>query len=74
MNFKILHCSQIDIDKWNNYSKTNVTDIYNEYNYLNSCTGENWYGIIWGNYEKILPFYQKKIWNIIPYICMPPFI
>lgn len=48
-------------------------DIYNEYHFLNAVCLDSWYGFIWGDYEKILPFYRKKKWGILPYVCMPPF-
>ena len=73
MRFKILSSSEIDIAKWNERVYAQDSEIYNEYHYLSACTMDDWYGIVWGDYEKILPFYQKKKWGLIPYICMPPF-
>jgi hypothetical protein len=48
-------------------------DVYNEYHFLNAVCLDQWFGFVWGDYEKILPFYQKKKWGFFPYICMPPF-
>lgn len=73
MNFKIISCSQIDKDKWNQRILLQGSDIYNEYEYLQIVCNRNWQGIVWGDYEKVLPFYQKKKWGLFPYICMPPF-
>jgi hypothetical protein len=74
MPFKILHSSQIVAQLWNKTILTQGSDVYNEYHYLNATTGNNWRGIVWGEYEKVLPFYQKKKWNIIPYSCMPSYV
>lgn len=73
MRFRVLSSSEIDIAKWNEKVHEQDSEIYNEYHYLSACTINDWYGIVWGDYEKILPFYQKKKWGLIPYICMPPF-
>ena len=73
MSFKVLHSSKIDAEKWNLCLNRYQMDIYNEFYFLNSVCLENWYGFVWGDYEKILPFYRKKKWGIIPYLCMPPF-
>ena len=73
MNFKIIHRSAIDAQKWNRCLEKYQMDIYNEFYFLNAVCIDNWYGFVWGDYDKILPFYQKKKWGIIPYVCMPPF-
>lgn len=73
MKFKIVHCSEIDSFKWNSRIESQKSEIYNEYHYLSACTLDNWYGFVWGDYDCVLPFYQKKKWGIIPYVCMPPF-
>lgn len=73
MGFKVIHSSKIDSDKWNSCVNTYQMDIYNEYHFLNAVCLDNWYGFVWGDYEKILPFYRKKKWGLIPYVCMPPF-
>jgi len=48
-------------------------DIYNDYHFLNAVCLGDWYGFVWGDYDKVLPFYQKKKFGLIPYVCMPPF-
>jgi hypothetical protein len=73
MSFKVIHSSKLDAEKWNLCVEKYQMDIYNEYHFLNAVCLDNWYGFVWGDYEKILPFYQKKKWGIIPYVCMPPF-
>lgn len=73
MHFKIIHCLKIDAQKWNLCVEKYQMDIYNEYHFLNAVCLDNWYGFVWGDYGKILPFYRKKKWGVIPYVCMPPF-
>ncbi|MBL7788601.1 MAG: hypothetical protein JNL75_02060 [Chitinophagales bacterium] len=73
MNFKVLHSSAINAAKWNDCVERYQMDIYDEFHFLNAVCLDNWYGFVWGDYEKILPFYRKKKWGILPYICMPPF-
>jgi hypothetical protein len=74
LNFQILPSSHINAELWNKTIQVYQSDVYNDYHYLNATTGSNWQGIIWGDYDKVLPFYQKKKWNIIPYVCMPPYV
>jgi|694.fasta_scaffold02560_16 hypothetical protein len=73
MNYRVLSSSNIDAQKWNDCVQRYAMDIYNEYHFLNAVCPDHWFGFVWGDYEKILPFYQKKKWGFIPYICMPPF-
>ena len=73
MKFQVIHSTQIDAKKWNHRIVEHKSDIYNEYHFLNAVTLNHWYGIVWGDYDKVLPFYRKKKWGIIPYITMPPF-
>jgi len=73
MKIRILPSSEIDSQKWNDCIQRYAMDIYNEYHFLNAVCLDHWFGFVWGDYEKILPFYQKKKWGFIPYICMPPF-
>ncbi|MFN7421877.1 MAG: hypothetical protein ACK5QP_00650, partial [Chitinophagales bacterium] len=68
MSFKVIHSSKLDAEKWNLCVEKYQMDIYNEYHFLNAVCLDNWYGFVWGDYEKILPFYQKKKWGIIPYV------
>lgn len=74
MSFQILHSSLINSAKWTQSIGNQNSDVYNDFQYLNACTSNNWYGFIWGDYEKVLPYYQKKKWGLVPYICMPPFV
>lgn len=73
MPYKILHASQIDVSKWNSSIRQHQRSIYSEFYFLNAVCQDNWYGIIWGDYEKVFPFYAKKKWGIFPYLTMPPF-
>ncbi len=73
MKFRVLHSSKIDCLKWNARVSMNNSEIYNDFHYLNDCTFGEWYGMIWGDYEKLLPYYQKRKWGFLPYVCMPPF-
>lgn len=73
MNYKVLPSSNIDAQKWNDCVLRYAMDIYNDYHFLNAVCLDQWFGFVWGDYEKILPFYQKKKWGLIPYTCMPPF-
>jgi hypothetical protein len=73
MKFKAIHSRHIDIAKWNTSVDSSEGEVYNEYHYLCGVTMNNWYGLVWGDYEKILPVYKKKKWHSIPYVCMPPF-
>jgi hypothetical protein len=73
MKIRILPSSEIDAQKWNDCIQRYAMDIYNEYHFLNAVCLDHWFGFVWGDYEKILPFYQKNKWGFIPYICMPPF-
>lgn len=71
--FRALHSSQIDATKWNQAVELSHGEIYSTYEYLHAVTLGDWRGVIKGDYEKVLPYYQKKKWGLIPYICMPPF-
>ncbi len=33
-----------------------------------------WFGLVWGDYEAVMPFAYRKKWGVIPYIYQPPFI
>lgn len=74
MSFQILHSSIINPQAWNKTILAQGSDVYNEFYYLEATTNKNWLGIIWGDYEKVLPFYQKKKLGLIPYVCMPPYV
>lgn len=74
MPFLVLPSSQINPQAWNKTILNQGSDVYNDFYYLDATTNKNWQGIIWGDYEKVLPFYQKKKIGFIPYICMPPYI
>lgn len=73
MNFKVLHSSKLNAEKWNQCANKYQMDIYSTFEYLNAVCLSDWYCFVWGDYEKILPFYRKKKWGIFSYICMPPF-
>lgn len=71
--YNTFHSSQIDATKWNQAVELSHGEIYSTYEYLQAVTLGDWRGVIKGDYEKVLPYYQKKKWGLIPYICMPPF-
>jgi hypothetical protein len=74
MPFQILPSSLINPTAWNQTILAQSSDVYNEFHYLNATTDNNWQGIIWGDYKKVLPFYKKKKLGLISYICMPPYV
>ena len=70
---RVIKRAQLDIKKWD-YAVENKSLLpYSYHQFLDAVTSQNWSALIWDDYEAILPFYTKKKWGWIPYVCMPPF-
>lgn len=70
---RVIKRAQLDTSKWECTVLDKGLLPYSNYQFLDAVTSEKWSALVWGDYEAILPFYTKKKWNCIPYICMPPF-
>jgi hypothetical protein len=70
---RVIKRSQLDITKWDHAVENKGLLPYAYHQFLDAVTSQNWSALIWGDYEAILPFYTKKKWGWIPYVCMPPF-
>jgi hypothetical protein len=69
---EIIPASQINFLAWDKCiqaSKQNL--IYGTTQWLNNLC-DNWYGIVWNDYETVMPVCYRKKWGI-PYAYMPPF-
>ncbi len=71
---KILKRNEIDTEKWNLSVQKLELSPYLYSIYLDATTSKSWKALVWGDYEKVLPFYSQKKWELIPYVFMPPFL
>lgn len=70
---RIIKRTHIDTKKWDAAIEKKSILPYSSHHFLDVATSKTWSALVWGDYEEIFPFYTKKKWGWIPYICMPPF-
>ena len=69
---KILHNSEIDLERWDEKVRNAVNSrIYAESWYLD-CVAPDWMGMIYGDYEYLMPIVQNKKFSI-KYLYQPRF-
>lgn len=71
---KILKRSEIDTKKWDFTVQKLELCPYLYSRYLDATTSMLWHALVWGDYERVLPFYSQKKWKLIPYVFMPLFL
>jgi hypothetical protein len=64
----------IDEDKWDACVQQSPIPLWYGLSRSWKYLSRSWFGLVWGDYEAVMPFAYRKKWGIIPYIYQPPFI
>jgi len=72
IEYKILFGNQIDKHKWDQKATQWNWNVYSFIFYLDAVTDRQWSAIVFGDYDFIFPFYERKKWGV-NYVCMPPY-
>lgn len=71
-NIRYLKRADIDITQWDACIDKAANGLIYGYSYYLDCMSRHWDGLVWGNYDAVMPLTWNRKWGI-HYLYQPPF-